>query len=78
MTDKTFLSSIGAKIKEIRMTKNMSQTKLAEMCNIEKANLSRIESGQTNITVLTLVKISKALDTPAAEILSVIQDKIAA
>jgi transcriptional regulator with XRE-family HTH domain len=32
------------------------------MCEIEKANLSRIESGITNPTVLTLFKMSKAME----------------
>lgn len=39
----------------------MSQTDLAQLCNFEKATMSRIESGKTNVTVLTLKKISDVL-----------------
>lgn len=53
---------IGRNIKGIRGEKNISQQDLAALCNFEKSNLARIESGRTNATVLTLLKISKALN----------------
>lgn len=67
MTDLKFLVSLGARIKELRIEKNMTQNELAIQCNFEKASMSRIESGKTNITVLTLRKISKALEVDVAE-----------
>ncbi|MDB5282853.1 MAG: transcriptional regulator [Bacteroidota bacterium] len=70
MTDIKFLSSLGSRIREIRKEKSITQTTLAELCEIEKANMSRIESGKTNVTVLTLLKISKALNTPVSDILA--------
>ena len=42
----------------------MSQYQLAVMCGFEKASMSRLESGQSNATILTLLKVSKALDVP--------------
>lgn len=62
MTQTEFLTSLGARIKELRLKKNISQKDLAMECNFEKASMSRIESGKTNITVLTLHKIITALD----------------
>ena len=62
MTETEFLSNLGAKIKELRIKKNISQKDLAMECNFEKASMSRIESGKTNITILTLYKIINALD----------------
>lgn len=67
MTDPKFLATLGARIKELRLGKEMSQNDLAIQCNFEKASMSRIESGKTNITVLTLRKISKALEVDIAE-----------
>jgi len=49
----------------------MTQNELALQCNFEKASMSRIESGKTNVTVLTLRKISKALN---AEMFEFFQD----
>ena len=67
MENRKFQEALGERIKRIRLEKNMSQTLLATQCGIEKANLSRIESGQANPTVLTLLKISIALKVPVAD-----------
>ncbi|UEG51230.1 helix-turn-helix domain-containing protein [Ferruginibacter lapsinanis] len=58
---------LGSKIKALRSKKNMTQNELAIECDFEKASMSRIESGQTNPTIRTLYKISKALDIPITE-----------
>jgi len=57
-----FLISLGSRIREIRKQKKMTQEQLANVCEFEKANLSRIESGLTNPTILTLLKMSRALE----------------
>lgn len=67
MTESRFLAALGARIKELRLKKNMTQNDLAIHCNFEKASMSRIESGKTNVTVLTLKKISIVLETDIHE-----------
>jgi transcriptional regulator with XRE-family HTH domain len=67
MAEKNFLTSLGARIKELRLKKNLTQNDLAIQCNFEKASMSRIESGKTNVTVLTLRKISNALEVDIHE-----------
>ncbi|MDD4190937.1 MAG: helix-turn-helix transcriptional regulator [Mangrovibacterium sp.] len=62
---------IGEKIRMLRESKGISQQNLAAICNFEKANLSRIESGRTNPTVSTLYKISQALEVSLSEIVDV-------
>jgi transcriptional regulator with XRE-family HTH domain len=62
MKENEVLIKLGARIKKLRQKKNITQNKLAIECNFEKASMSRIESGQTNPTIRTLYKISKALD----------------
>lgn len=62
MTDRKFLAVFGAKIKKFRNEKKVTQVELAAKCNFEKAFLSRIESGKSNITLLTLKKIADALE----------------
>jgi transcriptional regulator with XRE-family HTH domain len=61
MTEEKFLAVLGKSIRDKRKEKKLSQDKLAALCNVEKANLSRIESGKTNATILTLRKISEVL-----------------
>lgn len=62
---------LGEKIKEIRESKMISQQNLAAMCNFEKGNMSRIESGRTNPTIETIYKISQALSVKMIDILDV-------
>ena len=52
----------------MRLAKNMTQNDLAIECDFEKASLSRIEAGKTNITIRTLYKICKALDINIVEL----------
>ncbi|WP_034696447.1 helix-turn-helix domain-containing protein [Chryseobacterium jejuense] len=53
---------ISKRIKQIREEKNISQSDLGAMCNFEKSNMSRIESGRISPSLITLYKISKALN----------------
>jgi transcriptional regulator with XRE-family HTH domain len=69
MNDFLRLTQLGSRIREIRLKKNMSQNDLAIECDFEKSSLSRIESGQANPTMRTLLRISKALDVHIAELL---------
>lgn len=52
---------VGQKIRKIRDRENLSQQELADRCNFEKSNMSRIEAGRTNLTLKTLYTISNAL-----------------
>lgn len=68
MGNEQFLIALGSRIKQIRAEKKMSQINLAAKCDFEKASMSRIESGKTNSTILTLRKISKELDVEVSEL----------
>jgi transcriptional regulator with XRE-family HTH domain len=67
MSEYQLLAVVGARIKKLRLSRNMTQNELAIECDFEKASMSRIESGQTNVTIRTLHKISKALDVHIVE-----------
>jgi transcriptional regulator with XRE-family HTH domain len=68
MTDRKFLYSTGQRIKSLRGKKKMTQQQLALKCGFQKASLSRIESGKTNLSLLTLKRICQALKLDMAEI----------
>ena len=61
MNDSELSKSLGTRIRKLREERNVSQQDLAAMCNFDKSNMARIESGRTNPTFLTLYKISIAL-----------------
>ncbi|MCE4566022.1 helix-turn-helix transcriptional regulator [Maribellus sp. CM-23] len=62
---------VGTKIKKLREEKGISQQDLAAMCNFEKGNMSFIESGTRNLTLLSLYKISKALGVDVKDLVDV-------
>jgi len=64
----TLLAKLGSKIKHLRTNKKISQAALADICGLQKANLSRIESGKTNITMVTLISIAQGLNVTVVEL----------
>ena len=53
---------LGARIKELRKARRLSQAQLSEKINIEPKHLSRIEVGRSYPSLKTLEKIANALD----------------
>ena len=56
-----FLAKIGAKIKEARVSKGLSQKELALQVGAKQPDISKIEDGKTNITLITLFSLAKVL-----------------
>lgn len=65
--DILFRKKIGARIKELREQKGILQSKLGDMLDKEKGNMSRLESGRDNPTALTIKYICKALNISLKE-----------
>lgn len=59
---------VGKRIQEIRIEKEMSQQDLAAKCNFEKSNMSRLESGRANATLLTIQIVANALGVQVVEL----------
>lgn len=53
---------VGHKIKELRQKKKLTQRQVARKAGISNTYLSDIETGRTNPSLKTLVKIADALD----------------
>lgn len=56
------LVSLGRRIKLLRRRAGMDQEELAYKCGMEFQNISRIENGRQNASILTLARIAKALE----------------
>lgn len=57
-----FNKIIGERIKEVRIERNMSQSKLAKFLNVSSSYISGIESGNKTINIKRLMQISEILD----------------
>ena len=57
--------AIGARIREVRIQKNMSQAELAEKAFISVPHMSEVEIGKTKLRLSTFVYITEALQVSA-------------
>lgn len=60
---------LGKQIKQLRHHKHISQEELADIVGVHRTYIGMIERGEKNITILTLSKFVKALDTDLATLL---------
>ena len=54
---------IGRAIRQTRKKRNLTQEELGKMIGVQKAQISRIESNMSNVTIDTLVRVFAALKT---------------
>jgi transcriptional regulator with XRE-family HTH domain len=59
---------IGAKIKELRTNKGLTQEELSEKVGVNPKYLSSIERGKGNPTLNTLIKLSESLEVDIGDI----------
>ncbi|MRG45593.1 helix-turn-helix domain-containing protein [Chitinophaga sp. SYP-B3965] len=59
----------GTNLRRIRKDKGFSQRELSSRCNIDNADISRMENGTINITLQTLQQLAEAMDIAVWELL---------
>lgn len=57
-----FLEQFGNQIKLLRKKKGLSLRELAQLCDIDHSDISKIEKGQRNIQISTILELTKGLD----------------
>jgi putative transcriptional regulator len=71
MTEKELLKRLGLRIKQLRTEKGLSQADLGIEIDVEKSNVSRMESGKFNTKIITLFKVAKALNITLSELVKI-------
>jgi len=61
---------IGARIRKRRKAKKMTMMDLAFETGIDYRQIGRIERGETNFTVITLIRIGKVLELKLKQMVS--------
>jgi transcriptional regulator with XRE-family HTH domain len=62
MSDRAVLREIGHRLKRKRLSKNLSQQKLAELAGLNRTTISDIETGK-GPSLLTLVQVLRGLNS---------------
>ena len=60
--------TIGKRIQELRKQRKWTQSKLAELSEVEPSNISHIERAATKLSLPTLIKIANALEVSLDEL----------
>ena len=71
MREKELLRRLGLRIKQLRIEAGLSQSDLGLEIDVEKSNVSRLESGQFNSKIFTLFKVAKALKVSLPDLLRI-------
>ncbi|RDC58813.1 helix-turn-helix domain-containing protein [Adhaeribacter pallidiroseus] len=65
-----YLRAFGQHLKQLRETRQLTQANVAFEAGLSVSQVQRIEYGQHNFTVLTLVALARALEIPVAQLLA--------
>lgn len=69
--DSERLQIIGANLLKLREERGLSQEELSYRCDVDRAKISKIETGKANLYVTTLIELAKGLDVHPKELLDV-------
>lgn len=67
-------TKFGNRIKELRISRLMSQDDLAAIVGIDRTQISKIEKGRVNVTLETIEKLANALSVSVKELMSIEPD----
>ena len=66
---------LGDVIRELRLARNLSQEKLAELGNFERSYISKVENGERAIQFKTLVRFADAFEIKTSELVALFEEK---
>ena len=63
-----FIKAFGDNLRKIRIRKGMSQETLAMSADMERSQVARIERGEINTTISTVLAIANALEVEVTDL----------
>ena len=64
------LVALGVALRRIRLEKSISQEKLALLAEVDRSYVGRVERGDNNVAMLTLVRLAGALDISLSDLMA--------
>ena len=61
--------ALGARLKELRVKNSITQSQLAEYLGVDQSYISKFESGQRQLSVLSLEKLANLFGLPVESLL---------
>lgn len=66
---KEYLIKFGENLKKIREAAGYTQRSLASNCKIDHSDISKMEKGDKNVTILTILELANALGVKPRKLL---------
>ena len=66
--DEVIKAAFGQRLRALRVTKGLSQEKLALTCDLDRTYIGGIERGERNVSLINIEKIAEALGVPVREL----------
>lgn len=63
-------------LRELRVNNNLSQEKLAELCDLDRTYISLLERGMRQPTITTIFQLSKGLNISPSDFINMIEMKM--
>lgn len=70
ISGKEFQVLFGKQVEKFRTEKNLSYRQLAQRCEIDHSNISKIEKGEINVRLTTILELAKGLEKQPKELLN--------
>lgn len=70
-----FRQQVGARLKQLRQTLNLSQEEVAWEADVAQGSISNYETGRNDIPLSVLVAICQALNTSPIEVLREVAER---
>lgn len=64
-----FLMDFGERVAKYRKGKHLSYRQLAQLCNVDHSKISKIEKGQVNVRLLTILDLADGLEVHPKKLL---------
>lgn len=65
---------IGRNVRRFRVAKGLTQEELSNRCDFDQRYISQVETGQRNLTVLSLYELAQALGTTPVALVTPSED----
>jgi transcriptional regulator with XRE-family HTH domain len=69
MSEEKFLKALGKKVKTLREAKGLSQYAFSDESGISRSQITRLENGELNCTMATLLTLAQTLGVEPKELL---------